>query len=182
MPSLELCRYARTVNAAVRQTAPRSRSEEAGLVVSVLFASAGETLAALRTAAALAADLNARIHLVSVHAVPFPLPLDRPPVYVEFLRDQLRAVAEQCALPVEGHLYFGRDVAETLASVLPAESIVVVGSKSRWWPNRVGNLERKLRRNGHHIVHADGSATVIHRVRARGNSDQHSLVADLVHR
>jgi len=147
MPSLALCRYPQIVNNAVNYAPPGSRSERAGFAITVLFTSASETLHELHTAETLASDLGARVNLVNVQVVPYPLPLDRPPVYVEFLADQLRAVAEQSALPVEVHLYFGRDVADTLRSVLPAESILVTGSRSQ---------ARRLRRCGHQIVVADG--------------------------
>src|SRR5271157_5523162 len=99
MPSLAPSRYATGVNNAVKLTAPREHGiEQTGLDVTVLFTSATETAEALKTAATLAADLNARINLIGVQVVPYPLPLDRPPVYVEYLRDRLRAVAD--TLPI----------------------------------------------------------------------------------
>src|SRR5947199_4855743 len=124
MPAIELCGYARIVNNALKRAPASSQSERAGFAVTVLFTTAAETLDALKTAATLAADLNARVNLVNVQAVPYPLPLDRPPVYVEFSAERLRAVAKQASLPVEIQLYFGRDAAETLASVLSDNVLV----------------------------------------------------------
>jgi len=162
MPSLELCGYARIVNNAVKHAAPSSQSEQAGFAVTVLFTTAAETLDALKTATALAADLNTSISLIGVQAVPYPLPLERPPVYVEYLCDRLRAVADEVFMPVQVHQYFGRDAAQTLISVLPAVSIVVIGSQRRWWPTRAKKLARLLQRHGHQAILADGRGAAKH--------------------
>lgn len=157
MPSLALSRYATGVNNAVKVTAPREHGiEQTGLEVTVLFTTATETAEALKTASTLAADLNARINLIGVQVVPYPLPLERPPVYVEYLRDRLRAIADGVTIPVQIRLYIGRDAAETLTSVLPVGSIVVIGSNRRWWPTRPKTLARHLQRHGHQVVLTNG--------------------------
>jgi nucleotide-binding universal stress UspA family protein len=170
------------VNNAVNHAAPSSQSEQAGFAITVLFTTAAETLDALRRAAALAVDLNARVNLVNVQVVPYPLPLDRPPVYVEFLADRLRAVAKQVSVPVEIHLYFGRDTAATLASVLPADSVLVIGSQRRWWPSRARNLVRRLRRSGYQVVFAE-APWVRHKRRLRAVIDavRHPFTGQMAH-
>ena len=181
MPSLALCRYPQIVNNAVNYAPPGSRSERAGFAITVLFTSASETLHELHTAETLAADLGARVNLVNVQVVPYPLPLDRPPVYVESLADQLRAVAEQSALPVEVHLYFGRDAAATLTSVLPADSVLVIGSQRSWWPNRIRNLARRLHQSGHHVMIAGASRGPKRPLRVLVSALRHPVVGQLAH-
>jgi len=181
MPSLELPRYAQVVNNAVRHTVPETRAEQAGLLVSVLFTTPAETLEALHAAASLAADLDARINLVSVRVVPYPLPLDRPPVYVEFLARQLRAVAAQSPLPVEIHLYFGRDAVETLNSVLPPDSLLLAGRRRGWRANIAKRLAGRLRQKGHHVLFADRTGHAQRTIRTMGNTLRHPFVKELAH-
>src|SRR5579859_5329448 len=54
------------------------------LNIAVVFTSVESTLAALKEAGNLANSLSARINLVVPQVVPFPLPLETPPVLVEF--------------------------------------------------------------------------------------------------
>jgi hypothetical protein len=181
MPSLRVCRYAEGVNNVVRLASPCDRVERAGLEVAVLFTSVPETLCALKMAAALAADLNARITLVSVQVVPYPLRLERPPVYVEFLADRLRAVVQQSSVSAQVHLYFGRDAAETLASVRPAGSILVVGSERRRWLTRTSRLARQLRRRGQQVLFADTYPRRMMQIRAAFNTLRHPHIRQLAH-
>src|SRR5450432_1000379 len=60
--------------------------EETGqrLNIAVVFTSVESTLAALKEAGNLANSLGARITLMVPQVVPFPLPLETPPVRAEF--------------------------------------------------------------------------------------------------
>src|ERR1017187_5521166 len=70
-------------------------SEGSRYEVFVLFTTVPETLHALRTAAGLASDLNARIEILVPEIVPYPLPLDRPAVDRMFLENRYRTVVQQ---------------------------------------------------------------------------------------
>lgn len=143
---------------------PRAhRFEEPGFQVGVLVDSPSETLRALKTAATLAADLDCRISLIYVQVVPYPLPLVHPPVDVDFLAERLRAVADEAAVLVEIHLYFGRDVLETLEAVLHPDTILVIGAENHGWAaSRKRTLIKRLLKHGHSVVLAEQQGTSRH--------------------
>jgi hypothetical protein len=62
---------------------PPGEDRDAGLNITVVFTSVRGTSAALRSAAALVMTLGARINLVVLQVVPYPLPLTSPPVLVD---------------------------------------------------------------------------------------------------
>jgi hypothetical protein len=63
---------------------PIAPETEQKLNIVVVFTSIESTLAALKEAGTLAHSLGAQIKLVVPQVVPYPLPLDSPPVLVEF--------------------------------------------------------------------------------------------------
>jgi hypothetical protein len=67
----------------------RSALEEADqkLNIAVVFTSVEATPAALKEAGALATSLGARITLLVPQIVPYPLPLESPPVLLDFKRE-----------------------------------------------------------------------------------------------
>jgi hypothetical protein len=127
-----------------------------------LFASPSETLRALKTAASLAADLDGRISLIHVQVVPYPLPLERPPVDVGFLAERLRALVDEAAVPVEINIYFGRDVLETLETVLHPDTVLVAGSENYGWLSREQKLIGRLIKHGHAVVLVEQQRTSSH--------------------
>jgi hypothetical protein len=120
--------------------------------VTVVFTSADATLAALRRAGILANRLGTRVALVVAQIVPYPLPLNSPPVLLDFSEQQCRAIASATKAETSVHLYLCRDLLETLMVVLKPNSLVVVGSRRRWWPTREKFLARKLGRAGHEVI------------------------------
>jgi hypothetical protein len=74
------------------------RSDER-LNIAVVFTSIEATLPALRKAGVLANSLRARVTLLVPQVVPHPLPLETPPVLVEFNERRFRLIA--CKSPVE---------------------------------------------------------------------------------
>jgi hypothetical protein len=141
------------VNHADQPAAPLARRVgETGIEVGVLFASPSGTLSALKTAAALAVDLDAHISLICVQVVPYTLPLERPPVSVDFLAERLRSVADEAGVPVEVHLYFARDVLETLEALVHPDTILVSGRASR-------KLIKHLLSHGYSVVLAEQQKT-----------------------
>jgi hypothetical protein len=113
--------------------------------------------AAHRAAGKLARDLGARVTMLAAQVVPYPLPLESPPVAVEFTeRALLRMVSEEdIETAIEVRLC--RDSLETIREALAPESVVVMSRRRRWWPVREWMLAWRLRRDGHHVIYADSS-------------------------
>jgi len=132
----------------------RLQGEEADqkLNIAVVFTSVESTLAALREAGNLASSLGARIKLVVPQVVPYPLPLETPPVLVEFNEKRFRVIASESPVETGVQIYLCRDRVETLTSVLKPGSIVVLGGRKRWWPTRDERLARQLRRAGYEVL------------------------------
>ena len=132
----------------------RPPAEEAGqnLNIAVVFTSGEATLAALREAGTLASSLGARIKLLVPQVVPYPLPLESPPVLIDFNEKRFRLVASESPVETSVQIYLCRDQFETLAGVLSPGSLVVLGGRKHWWPTREKSLARKLRRVGHEVV------------------------------
>jgi hypothetical protein len=134
-------------------THPGVREEaDRKLNISVVFTSVESTLASLKEAGTLASSLGARITLVVPQVVPFPLPLESPPVLVEFNERRFREIANYSPVETKVHINLCRDALQTLTSVLRPGSIVVLAGRKRWWPIREKKLARQLRRAGHEVV------------------------------
>jgi hypothetical protein len=131
-----------------------TRRDESGdrLQVAVVFTSAASTIAALRKAGALADRLGARITLLVPQIVPYVLPLESPPVLLDFSEARCRQIAMESTVETMVRIYLCRDRLEMLKSVLAPRSLVVVGGRRRWWPTHEKNLARQLRRAGHEVI------------------------------
>ena len=127
-------------------------AEESRLNIVVIFTSVDATIAALKTAGTLAQDLNARITLLVPVVVPYPLPLTRPPVPLDFQEKRFREIASECPAEIHVQLYMCRDPLQTLKTVLSPHSLVIVGGQKQLWPAREKNLARKLRNSGHEVI------------------------------
>ena len=139
------------VPATGRPARPATEETNRRLNVAVVFTSVESTLAALQEAGTLANSLGARIQLVVPQVVPYPLPLDSPPVLVEFNENRFRVMASESPVETSVQIYLCRDRFETLVSVLKPGSIVVLGGQNRWWPTKEERLARKLRRAGYEV-------------------------------
>jgi hypothetical protein len=140
------------VPAAARPAPPSVTEADQKLNIAVVFTSVESTLAALKEAGALANSLGARITLLVPQIVPFPLPLESPPVLLEFNERRFRVIASQSPVETTVRIYLCRDGLETLTKVLIPGSLVVIGGRKRWWPTREKKLARQLRRAGHEVV------------------------------
>jgi hypothetical protein len=135
----------------------RPFTEETGskLNVSVVFTSVDATLAALKAAGKLLGDRAGslgHITLIVPQVVPYPLPLTSPSVQVDFTERRLRVIASDCRVDTRICVYLCRDPLETLKSVLKPHSLVIVGSRKRWWPTAEKRLAAKLRNAGHEVI------------------------------
>ncbi len=126
--------------------------EPRGLDVTVVFTSAPAAVAALKHAAALADRLSAHITMLVPQVVPYPVPLESPPVLLDFSEGRLREVASACPIETKIQIYLCRDRTETLKAVLEPRSLVVIGTRRTWWPTRETQLARTLRRTGHEVI------------------------------
>jgi hypothetical protein len=134
--------------------APESGADSQ-MEVSVVFTSVKATLAALRTAGALAHRLRSRITMVVPQIVPYPLPLTSPPVLLDFSERQFRVLAGQSPVETTVRIYLCRDRLDALLLMLKPRSLVVIGGRRRWWPTADARLIRQLRRAGHEVVFAE---------------------------
>jgi hypothetical protein len=126
-----------------------------GFEVGVLFTSASETLRALKMAQTMAAELNARISLIYVQVVPYPLPLEHSPVDARFLSHRLRSIADQAGLPIEIQIFFGRDVLDTLDAALGPETVLIAGHEHPGWFSSEQRLIKRLLKQGHSVILAE---------------------------
>jgi len=126
-----------------------------GFEVGVLFSSPSETLRALKIAQSMAAELDARISLIYVQVVPYPLPLDRPPVDVDILSQRLRSVADHARMPIEIRIFFGRDVLDTLKHTLDPETVLITGSERPGWLSSEQRMIKRLLKQGHSVILAE---------------------------
>lgn len=123
------------------------------LNVTVVFTGVDATLAALKTAAALASRLSCRITLVVPQVVPFPLPLSSPPVLLDWNERRFHVIASTCSVETTVRIYLCRDRGDALEAALSPGSLVVVGEKKHWWfSSAEKRLARKLRRAGHQVI------------------------------
>ncbi len=106
--------------------------EDRKLEVTVIFTTTPGTLAALRLAGQYARDLGARISILVVQVVPYPLPLERPPVAPEFTTQRYRALAADQKIETRVQVYLCRDSRQALLQALKTHSLVVIGGRKRW--------------------------------------------------
>ncbi|HTY61485.1 MAG TPA: hypothetical protein VMG30_04455 [Acidobacteriota bacterium] len=120
--------------------------------VIVLFTSLMPTLKALQKAHQLAASLKTDIEVLAVQIVPRLLPLDDPPIQFEIIAHRIEEAAAQLPEKTKISTYLCRDLTETLQRILRRNSLVVMGIKQSWWPNRDQRLARKLCHAGYDVI------------------------------
>lgn len=128
------------------------------LSVTVLFTTVPETLNALQQAAELAFDLEARIRILILQVVPYPLPIDQPPVHPDFRLRQFRTLWKEKRIHTRVDIWLCRDARQCLQNALAPNSLVVIGKRRAWWPfTRARRLERDLYKAGHQVICAGSS-------------------------
>jgi hypothetical protein len=129
-------------------------SQRATLEVVVLHTNTSDTLHALKTAAQLAQDLSARIRLLVLEVVPYPLPLHQPDVSLPYTQRRFRTLAENAVIETIVDIHLVRDPQKALDSILEPQSVVVMGSRRGWWPTAHRRMAKRLERAGHQVVYA----------------------------
>lgn len=110
------------------------------------------TKASLKAVSPLTRHLGARVTLLAVQIVPFPLPLDHPDIAPQFVERELAALAREIEAPVDVQVVIARDLDTGLQQVLTTGSLVVVAARKRWLPSAEGRLARSLARAGHSVA------------------------------
>jgi len=134
----------------------------APLRLNVLRTSEKATIAALRTASGLTANLNAEITLVAAEVVPWQFPLEKPPVTVSCLERELCKLICEAGIigqEVRIQLCLCRDEHQGLRKALRPPALVVVGGCGHWWSRRGRNLKKFLFSLGHQVICAAADET-----------------------
>jgi hypothetical protein len=120
--------------------------------VFVVCTSQEQTLIALKKAGDLARPIGARVVVLVAQMVPYQLPLDEPPVSATFTMRRFEMIASQYPTKAEVRVCFCRNQLEMLKSSLNPNSLVVLGTRNRWWLTHEARLARRLRRAGHEVI------------------------------
>ena len=147
-----------TITKPARPSVSRETAEGPGpgrLEVNVIFTDPQATVAALKTAGSLARDLGACIRLRAAIAVPYTLPLDKPPVSVPFierlLSDLVCRLDRTPSSPAFTCICVGIR-SKLFCRVLRPNSLVVIGGRKHWWPTAESRMAKALRSKGHRVV------------------------------
>jgi hypothetical protein len=132
------------------ELAVEQERHQAELDLVVPFTTPELTRSALNAADRMGGELNASLRLVKVQVVPYPLQIDQPPVYLEFLKNQLAQFRSE--LPMTNEVRLSREAETGLLGALKCDSIVVLATRRRPWRTRNERLAAKLRRAGHKVV------------------------------
>ena len=120
------------------------------LEIVVLHTTTTATLRSLKTAGELAAGLAARIRLLVLEVVPYPLEVESPRVPIEFTQRRFRTVASGARIDTLIDIRLGRELHQVLDCALKPGSVVVL-ENGAWW-TRQRRLARRLTRQGHHVI------------------------------
>lgn len=107
---------------------------------------------ALSRAAELANGFEAVVTLVAVHVLPYPAPLECQEGIRDRLASDLAAVARTSPVQIRVQLVFARDREQAYLDLLGSQSLVVIGSKDRWWRTGEERFARKLAAHGHRVM------------------------------
>ncbi len=125
------------------------------LRVNVLATTEKATVAALRAATGLAANLSAQITFIAAEVVPWQFPLENPPVAVPFLEQKLCRLIYGAGIvgdEVRIQLYLCRDERQVLERILRPHSLIVLGGRDHWWSRQERKLRAFLTGLGHQVI------------------------------
>lgn len=108
--------------------------------------------AVLKRVPALTAGLNAKVTLVAVHTVPYPLPFECPAAAHACLVEQVLDLASLSPVPVFPQVVLARYQDEGFRFVLKPESMVLIGARKHWFRTAEERLARTLARAGHRVA------------------------------
>ena len=153
------------------------------LRLSVIFTTPTATRATLAAASEYARELGAQITILVAQVVPYPLPLECPPVAAEFTARMLQSIAAGQTVETAVEIYLCRDRWETIRQSLKPESAVVLGGRKRWWwPTPEQRLAAALRRDGHRVVLVDPDRPSPAVRSCESSLDQGALCKEVTHK
>lgn len=132
--------------------APDAEQPERPLELVVPYTNPSLAAEALSAALGLAHGFQAAVTLMAVHVLPYPSPLEAQEGIRQRLEAELTAVARTSPVTVRVKLAFARDRDEAYLGLLRRQSLVVVGTKDRWWKTREERFARKLAAHGHSVA------------------------------
>jgi hypothetical protein len=123
------------------------------LRLNVLFTNYKETLRALKLAEALTPGLPSEIVLLVPVTVPFPLPIEEPPVPLGFACRRISELVScvQGETSLEAYVFLCRNPIEAVLRSLGQRSLVLIGARRLWPFGKTRRLARKLRAAGHEV-------------------------------
>lgn len=133
-----------------RRPAPATRTDR--LKVNVIFTNIKGTKVALKRALELITDLEGETRIIVPYVVPYPLPIDKPDVPIEFTSNAINILARSVGADPCIDIYLCRDRIHLLHSLLLPQSIVVIGSRKRWFYTKADRLARFLRNVGCNVL------------------------------
>ena len=128
------------------------QARECPLELVVPYTNAALAARALAAAPELARGFEAVVTLMAVYVIPYPSPLECQEGIRKRLEAELTAVARTSPVSIRVKLVFARDRADAYLGLLRRQSMVVIGTKDRWWPTREERLARKLTVAGHSVA------------------------------
>jgi tRNA 2-selenouridine synthase SelU len=90
--------------------------------------------------------------------VSYAVPLESSPVLVEFQEAHLRKIAEAYGGDIRVDVLICRNAEDAFLQYLLPHSLIVVGTRKRWWPTREERLARRLQNSGHAVLLIDRKA------------------------
>jgi hypothetical protein len=108
------------------------------------------TRAALLAARSFGADSDPDVVLLVPHAVPYPQPLDCPPVPVAFTIERFERLANDAKAEVLIRVCVARPGELMLEPAVPEDAVLLVGgTRGRWWRSREQRLAGRFADKGH---------------------------------
>jgi len=129
-----------------------SHWQEHPLNLVVPFVDPALTARALAAALKLADGCAAEVTLIAVHVLPYPAPLECQEGVRQCLEAELAAVARATPASLRVKLVFARDRDAAYLALLRRQSLVVIGTKNRWWRTREERFAHKLAVHGHSVA------------------------------
>jgi hypothetical protein len=128
------------------------QAQERPLELVVPYTNPALAARALAAAAELARGFEAAVTLMAVYVLPYPSPLECQEGIRKRLEAELTAVARTSPAAIRVKLVFARNREDAYLGLLKRQSLVVIGTKDRWWRTREERLARRLTAGGHSVA------------------------------
>jgi hypothetical protein len=122
------------------------------LEVVVPYTDPETTAAALQRAGDLTAGLDAKVLLIAVHTLPYPVPFVCPALVHAHLVEQLMELASHCPLAVQPQVVLARDRMEGFRYALKAASTILLATRRHLWKTQEEKLAHALAEVGHKVA------------------------------